>query len=586
MALGPAIRNLFGGARRASRTAAPSAEAIARARRMRASRWKNRAKEAGWAAFDLAAIGFGGMSSSDSVFASALTKNAAKGTAAEGRSRSAKGISVGTDALPPFEAAKTVGRKSNPTLSTIVQQLDSIIKVANQIGAITHAQQEELLNQIKQSRSELKEQDLENTVDTASMMSPDATASAESLAPLNSAFGMLIDSVRNLTSIVNEMAASGGTGGAGPAPVAAPTPTSGRRGRRRGPARRYTNRERRALERQGLRHGVDRTGRHYVTDARGRRVSVDAADEAIERQLRITATKQAMFGAGLAAVPLTVALGKSFSSVTAQAVGNRLSAEDKSKVRDAISKPLAAAIGPDKIKEIYIADNKTPDTAVTDILAGKPADAGVDSSMVKPLSAVGALATELAANVAYKAVFNVDPNVDPDFGNRLPLITAAVGDVIRDMLRSRFKSRRSPKATIAPSPSSVAPPPPTPAPVQTSAPPVSSTGTPTSSSSSSSTGSPPVSSETQSAPTATPEQAAAPVPPPASTGAELNASSVQAENEAMYPSFPTGSIGADGLIPPARGPNAITTRDGAIGIGNVRDPNFYDVPMWIIDTTE
>lgn len=91
--------------------------------------------------------------------------------------------------LPKLSSPSTVSNKTNPNLSTIVTQLESLVKSARKLGVITKEQQKTLLNDILETRKLEKESFIENKNDSELIQG--GGISSESLAPLSSAIEQL-----------------------------------------------------------------------------------------------------------------------------------------------------------------------------------------------------------------------------------------------------------------------------------------------------------------------------------------------------------------------------------------------------------
>lgn len=531
---------------------------------------------------DVAITLMSGLGGAGSLFGSAVS--AGMSSAEGGGTYRKTNVNIGVEELPHMDEPDVVVNETNPNISTIIGQLNSIIRLASRIGAITQEQQDVLLEQVRAKRAVGREQDLEAS-DMATLEGGDGGCCLDSLEPVSDSFEALAKTVKSLTSVINQIIESGGLGGGGGAPVPV---TAGRAGAAGGAARgvgraaRATAAERRALERAGMtvgpRGGVTRNGRRVATSEIDDVLAAHAAR--VERNTNLLVT-----GASIAP-GLAMTLGGTIAAYNQDHNRNKLSNELVDAVRSVTGRPIQDLVD-DRMSDIVIRQGMDKDIAVDNILNGNPAASGINETQSNLLNTVIPGLKSGMVPQAYRAVFQTDAATDPMAGERMPLIMAALERVIGDSLRRKIK--QGTVVTQQPRATSSAPPPPPPPPGEPSAPSAPPTGTPPGpdGSPAGSLSSPTASSAPGETPAAigptTPN--ASPTEPPAASGVDLNAASIQAENALMSPDFYDVPLDNTGTIEPQRGPFTLPDNMSA-GIGTVHCPLFLSTPDWIIETTE
>ena len=539
------------------------------------------------------------------------------GAMQEGREASSPPVS------PTMETPKTERERQNPSISTIVEQLNSLIRVANRIGAITEQQQEQLQQQISQAARDSKEASMERG--TASAIS---NVSGTNLTPLNEEISTLIDSsLKPFRKMVDEK-------------VKEQEEEQGPKGFMQRFAESYgvgDEYERYAKRRAARKARIPQS---QLLDKNGRRLSGGALQQRIKRinaERAATPTKLAKVGgmvknAGAGLLNVAKRATGGVGRVAAKVGGARLAAAGGSvtkKIASLVGKGVRGAgvaasasrnvgasvirrvagpiikkaLGSTVLKSIPIVGAVAGGLfAAKKLLEGDPVGAGLEaaSGLGGPITAIPALVAS-AARDTYSSVFDVQPEQDPMFGLRMKLITGVIGAMVTAYFASKIVKKPTPtkdavdKATVPPKPAQqtsgqtatgmpAVPKAPV-APATSAAPaspsPSSSSSAPPKSSPASTGKTAPTKRATESRQQKTPsndtndaakEQAGKSqtmVNSAPNTGADIAKMTSEVENAANQPS--AIDLGSKRPLPSTSPP----TKSGVSGAGNVPDPNYY-----------
>ena len=525
--------------------------------------------------------------------------------------------------IPPvMEPAHQEREKTNPEISTLIQQLDNIIKVANRIGVITAAQQKDLHNQITTTARNAKEHQMEMT--SATMLSSMMTSA--NLAPITSEIGTLISKIKPLKDVVDEKVKE----------------QEEEKFAQRGFMQRlaenygfgdeyedYTRkkkiRESRVKTKPDVVSRLDKSGRmrYYrpdpVTGNLRRIRNAEAIADAVPTRLQrmtgaarstgqglVNVVQRATTGAtrmagrvgGTAIASRGAGLSSKISSLIGKGVrGAGVAASATKNVTVSVVKKIAGpiiskALGSTVLKSIPIVGAVAGGLmAAKKLVEGDVVGAGLEagSGLGGPLTAIPAMIATVARDT-YSSVFNIQPEQDPNFGIRMKLITGIVGGLVTAMLASKIETKPLPtKDQVAKIETPRTPPaqpeaktPPTGGPPIRQAPQVSEQPTPTPSPSPQSTSgndAPPSaprrrdSASTDSGrntATSTDSPSQQMVTPPPTSGAEVSQMSTEVENMANQPlvvNLGNQSVPLPSVSPP--------TKSGVSGAGDVPDPIYY-----------
>jgi hypothetical protein len=543
------------------------------------------------------------------------------------------GDSSGASASSKMETPETEKQKQNPNISTIVDQLNSLIKVATKIGAITEEQKEQLQNQISQASRDSKEASMERET------TPISNVGGANLTPLNEEISTLIEkSLKPLKKVMDDKLKEQEEKEEGPQSFAQILAESyGFGDEYKDYAKRKAAKASRVKVKSGYLNKLDKSGkmRYYgpkdpITGMRKRVKAAEAIQAAKPSTLAKLTGAAKNAGAGLfnmakkatgkvgsiaskvGGAKITSKVGsvtKNISSLIGKGVkGAKISASAAKNVGAATIKRIAGpiikkALGSTVLKSIPIIGAAAGGIfAAKKLLEGDPVGAGLEaaSGLGGPLTAIPALAASVARDT-YSSVFNVQPEQDPMFGKRMAMITGIIGAMITAYFASNIEKKPTPtkdavdKAVIPPNPaqpikgetptgqpkvppapaSSASPAPaPTPSPAPaSSASPMSSSGSKTSkggSKKASSTGS-----SDEFKKSFTPEFMKSIDGKPSmvnstpTTGADIDKMTSEVEKSQNNPNVI--DLRSKRPLPSTSPPS----RSGASGAGNVPDPNYY-----------
>lgn len=489
----------------------------------------------------------------------------------------------GPGPAPAVEQPQRVTNEANPSITTIISQLDKLVKSANKVGILSKEQQEAMLGQLTQARRLAKEQILENK--RPPIPEPVDNGAGDSLTPLGDIIDELKKQIDKLSGKVEEKVEE------------QDEDDSNNRGfmerfmDRQGFGDDYrTNRRRRQARARRVTPDqlLDRNGnplRGAARESRLRRVLADRAAAAsrgnvFTRMFRRTAAVTPATSAASSGIARAIGQGAMRSRALASGIGGSV----KSAVRRAAGPIITRGLGRTALKSIPIIGAVAGvGFAVDRLVKGDVLGAGLDlfSGLGGPLTAIPALVASTARDV-YSSVFGVQPESDPDFSKRMPEVTSAVEGLVKEQLgdsvqpkqkptQSQVDERTVPQQPPQPPPTREAAPslgsPPAPSPV---AAPASPAGAASSSSASSNAGQATNATATQ----VNAEPASAPMPtatmqPTASEGVDIMRASAEAPVPAVASMY--GFNQQLGRFLPQ---TTATSKSGHVGIGNVPNPDY------------
>lgn len=342
----------------------------------------------------------------------------------------------GTSSVSPtfsIDIADRVSNKSNPTVSTILNQINILVQLADKIGALTKDQQRTIINQLKAAQRVSRSQ---QSVSSPGIPEPMTSSIGADLSQVDDVINKLIKQIGALTNTVNDRIEDADGPG-----QSFTSRFLGNMGfdtdvYERESSRRSARRRRRRLNRAGIRTEIDpRTGNTRYRGSDGRFVSAQNVE-------RIANTSRL----------------SSLSTVTGQ-VGKTVS-QKVSNIRAAtaagpggLKQAIKAAAGPLVKQSIgKIATRSIPIigiglgglAAISRLMEGDIVGAGIDAA-----SGFGSLATAIPLITAsvtrdvYRSVFNVNPETDPQFFSRM----AMVKEVVEQLVKSALSDKVDPKST-------------------------------------------------------------------------------------------------------------------------------------------
>jgi hypothetical protein len=378
-----------------------------------------------------------------------------------------------TQAAPEMERAKTESNKSNPNISALTSQLESLVKVASRVGVVTTEQQRSYQQQMTTSTRQARERSMEGGIATllASMM-----GTGTSLDPLTTEVGTLIEKIKPLQDAIEEQSKKA-------------EEESNKRGFVERLADRYGlgddyrdyDKKKQAIQsrvktKPGFKMTRTRTGQTRFVGPDGRFVSRAAAvADAVPTRLQRATSAVRSGGAGLlnlakrSAVATRVGGAKIVSGTSkniASIVGKGMkvagaTASATKSVSASVVKRIAGpiitkAIGSTVLKSIPIVGAVAGGLfAAKKLVQGDVVGAGLEaaSGLAGPLTAIPAMIASVARDT-YSSVFGLKPESDPNFVSRMALITGLVGALVTSMLASKVEAKQKPtqsqidKATI------------------------------------------------------------------------------------------------------------------------------------------
>jgi hypothetical protein len=539
------------------------------------------------------------------------------------------GTSMGTYMGTSMETSRTERQRLNPSISTIVDQLKSLISVANRIGAINEQQQNQLQQQLSQAARDSKEASMERGG------TPISNVGGANLTPLAEEIGTLIEkSLKPFKQVMDDKLKEQEDDDQGSKGFVQRLAESyGFGDEYEDYTKRKAARANRIKVKPGYLNKLDKSGkmRYYgpkdpITGMRKRVKPNEAIQAAKPSNLaKFTgAAKNAgknilehfqrapgvisrgiasrVGGARLSAGASSVT--KNISSIIGKGVRRaNVSASAAKNVGASTIKRVAGpiikkALGSTVLKSIPIIGTAVGGIfAAKKLLEGDPVGAGLEagSGLGGPMTAVPALAASVARDT-YSSVFNVQPEQDPMFGKRMAMITGIIGAMITAYFASNIEKKPTPtkdavdKAVIPPKPvqqqkgetptgQPKVPPAPSPTPSQTPKPSASNKGSSMSSGDSkmSKAGKKPVSSVSSDEfkKSFSPEFMKSIAEKPSmvsstpTTGADIDKMTAEVEKAQNNPNVI--DLSSKRPLPSTSPPS----KSGVSGAGNVPDPNYY-----------
>lgn len=373
--------------------------------------------------------------------------------------------------LPSLMSPEKVGNETAPDISSIVKQLNSLLKTANKLGVLSKEQQDIITQQIKSAKRVAKEQSVESGVssEAAALAGGAGGIDGGSITPLNDAVQQLADSLSKLTDIVKEK-------------VDEQEEEEPERGFIQRLAEEYGlgdwNKERKeklANRRPTLNEGVKaertKSGKIRYRNASGQ--FIKEADAIATKKVGavgrgINAVKS---GVGKVLNPIQAVASKAAKGTVARASNNTSKiinamrgtvtksvakgAAAKVASKEAIqrlAKPLLAkSIGKTALKSIPILGAVAGiGFAAKRLVEGDVVGAGLEaaSGLAGPLTAVPALALSVSRDI-YSNLYGMQPEEDPDFASRMGVVLGAVKALAANMLGSSVEPKDKPTSKEA-----------------------------------------------------------------------------------------------------------------------------------------
>ena len=373
--------------------------------------------------------------------------------------------------IPKMEQAKTEPTRDNPNISTLINQLESLIKVANRVGVVTTEQQRSYQQQMTSNTRRSREQSMEGGM--ASMLSG-AAGVGTSLTPLTTEIGTLIEKIKPLQDSIEEqnkkaqeeynnrsfgqrLADSYGLGEeyadfdkkrkikqsrikTKPGFTVTRDAVTGQT-RFRGPSGGYASRAAAIADAAPSRlqtvSGAARSGGAGILNLVKRSVSKGAM------ATRVAGAKVAA-GVGSLSKGVASIVGKGVRG--AGAAANATKSVSASVIKRIAGPIIGKAIGTTALKSIPILGTVVGGImAAKKLVKGDVVGAGLEaaSGLAGPLTAIPALIASVGRDT-YSAVFRVQPERDPNFVKRMALITGVITTLVTSMLASKVEAKEPP----------------------------------------------------------------------------------------------------------------------------------------------
>lgn len=482
---------------------------------------------------------------------------------------------AGPGAQPAVEKPQREPKKSNPSITTIISQLDKLVKTANKVGILSKEQQDAMLGQIAQARRIAKEQ-LQESKPTPIPETPDAGNTSDALSPLNDIIQDLIKQINKLTNKVEDKVEE--------------QDNSTDRGfmerfldRRGYDGAEYARGRKLKAQRKAARDARIRTKPGYKIEySQGRIKYRNLATGKYAKAAEAVATGRTATKIGGTKLAKAVTSTKIAKAIGAGAKGAGAglkvgTSAIKSAVRRVAGPLIAKSLGKTALKSIPIIGAVAGvGFAIDRLVKGDPVGAGLDlmSGLGGPVTAIPALAMSLSRD-AYAEVFGVPPEQDPDYNKNFPIIKTSIEDLIKEQLGQSVTPKQKPTQSqvdkaLVPSQSPQKPP------VQRqSAPSLGTQATPPSSPTPTSGGGGGggAAGQAKSASASPSPSSPAPTPVPAastSTGTELIGA--EAPSPPMSPAL--SNIGFDNTMRRFVPQTSPSSKSGHVGIGTVPNPDY------------
>jgi len=347
-------------------------------------------------------------------------------------------------AIPSMKSASSESNRTNPSLSTLVDQLESLVKTAKNIGVISKEQQKSLLTSIIETRKSDKETFIENNGEAAGTLQGGGGISAETLAPLSLAIEELSKKLGLLNTTLDEKQKESEDEDEGDNRTFASKffdnlgfgkQYQGYKKRKNRPlseneqtSRRITERNRRAA----------RERPEDLLDRRGNPITGDALTQKLDKLDRIR-SQGSIFSR------FKSSIGGSLRSARA-GISSLRSGGVKSALKRIAGPLISQTLGRTALKSIpIIAFLGGGGFAISKLLKGDTAGAGIDpsSGLAGPLSAVPAMAAAITKD-SYAGVYGIQPEQDPEAPKRIKELKTGVEGLITETMSGQIEAQPKP----------------------------------------------------------------------------------------------------------------------------------------------
>ena len=383
-------------------------------------------------------------------------------------------------ATPDMEKAKTESNKSNPNISSLINQLELILEVAKRVGVVTTAQQRSYQQQTTSSTRQSRERSMEGNIASllASMM-----GTGTSFDPLTTEMGTLVEKIKPLQDALEEQTKQAQEAYNNRGFKERLADRYGLGDEYRDYDKRKQARQSRVKTKPGFKMTRTRTGQTRFVGPDGRFVSRAAAvADAVPTRMQRATSAVRSGGAGLLNLAKRSVSSARNAATATRVGGSRIATGTSRSIASIVGKGMKAAsatasatksvsatvvkriagpiiskaIGSTALKSIPIIGTAIGGLfAAKKLVQGDVVGAGLEaaSGLAGPLTAIPAMIASVSRDT-YSSVFGVKPESDPNFVSRMALITGIITALVTAMLASKVDAKQPPtqaqidKATI------------------------------------------------------------------------------------------------------------------------------------------
>lgn len=420
--------------------------------------------------------------------------------------------------LPQLDTPERVSNRSTANISTLLDQLVDLIEIANKISMITREQQNVLIESITADKAKKQEYEYEKTDDATALSKQNVEG--ESVEKLNDSMSDIIKSLRKLITVVDEKVEESNEG--------------------KGFVERLAESYGFGDEYRKIKKVEDLAGGGSPSPGgKLKTIGKIAAGLAVGGGLAFGASKLISGSSPLASI----------------------TESPEAKIKNVASPLIDKAFGDITSKKMSFTGNANEaNTSIDKLLLGDKSQVSKFGGFGGPLLTTPAIASSISRDVYFK-VYGVQPEKDPNLESRMPIIKNSVNAAIKQKLLSNIEPKNKPtieKATQQTLPDM--------AESVTKAKPINVPKAPKPTEAPMSPGSA-MGNAFQGNP---PQVAAIPEASPISSGADIAKSTMQNENAFNNVDVIDTTSNLQNMA------QTQTTRDSAVGQGNVPDPNYYD----------
>jgi hypothetical protein len=336
-----------------------------------------------------------------------------------------------------MDTPDAANRVSNPTLASLIDQVDQLVAIAGRISDNLKAQQEYFVNQNAQAVRVNKESQLEKAPDA--LAEPTASTGTD-IGPVSSALDGFAEALTALTEAIQNSAAGGGGDGLDLGDMSR---RRGGRGGRGGRGARGARVGRGGRGGSNVLQEATRAGGTRYRDANTGRFINKAEAEAAN-----LAKKPGMLRRGLGAVTGSKgvkALGSAIKGAGQAAGKSAVGTSIKATVKKLAGPIIAKGIGKTALKSIPLVGAAVGGLfAIGRLLQGDTVGAGIEaaSGLAGPITAIPLFLASVARDI-YQGVYGVQPEADPEFASRFPEVEKAVKEVASEIMAPQVEKKGS-----------------------------------------------------------------------------------------------------------------------------------------------